>query len=59
MLLCRRRGLDQVFGDGHVRGGMPVPVAVVEGCYLVGVEEEVITAFVVDVDCTGGFWSHL
>lgn len=47
-----------MFGDGHVRGGMPVPVAVVEGCYLVGVEEEVITAFVVDVDCTGGFWSH-
>ena len=39
-------------------GGMPVPVAVVEWCYVVGVEEEVVATFVVDVDCTGGFGSH-
>ena len=34
-------------------------MAVVEGRYVVGVEEEVVAAFVVYMYCTDWFWGHV
>lgn len=48
-----------MFGNGHVRGGMAIPMAVVEGRYVVGIEEDVVAAFVVYIDCADWFRGHV
>ncbi len=44
--------------DGHVGEGVVVEVDIVEDGHVIGVEEEVIAAFVIDPNRTGRFW-HL